>query len=152
VALLKEPKTFAPLRRFSLVVAAASTIALALMAFTPLITFYLLVITAVTPNLAQFVIAGVVAGLFIPALHAIQSWLRGLLMVVKTTGSIYWGMGLNLIVTVAVLAGGVILHTPGAPAAAVALSLGMVVEIIYLWWRTRPVESRYTLTPELAVT
>lgn len=152
VALLKGPETFAPLRRFSLLVASGATLALSLMLFTPLITFYLLIVTAVTANLAQFIIAGAMAGLFLPALHAAQSWLRGILLVVKITGSIYWGMGVNLLVTALTLAAGVALRSPGAPAAAVALSLGMLAEIIYLWWRIRPVQGRFQLAPAAGAT
>jgi len=147
VALLKGSKPYAPLRRFSLVVAAGATLALAVMLFTPLITFYLLIVTAVTVNLAQFIMAGAMVGLFLPALQALQSWFRGVLLVVKFTGSIYWGMGVNLLVTAIALVGGILWQAPGAPAAAVALSLGMLAEIIYLWWRTRPVQTRFQLAP-----
>lgn len=142
IALLKGPETLTPLRRFCLRIAASSTLALAVTVFTPLITLYLLYITGVTPELAEFIIPGVVMGLFIPGLHAMQSWYRGVLMVAKATGEVYWGMGLNLVVTGLVLIVGVSWQASGAPAAALALSIGMGAEAIYLWWRVKPVQAR----------
>jgi len=147
VALFKGAESLQPLRRFCMGVAVGSSLGLAVMVFTPIITFYLLYITAITPELARFVVTGVTAGLFLPSLHATQSWLRGILMVAKATDDIYWGMGVNLIVTGIVLVAGVFWQAPGAPAGAVALSLGMVAEALFLWWRVRPVQARFQLSP-----
>jgi len=64
-------------------------------------------------------------------------------MVVKTTKHIYWGMGVNLVATGLALVPGVWWHAPGAPGAAVALSVGMLVEILYLGWRVKPVQNKF---------
>lgn len=149
VALYKGPQTLPPLRKFSLRVSVASSLLLGLVVFSPLISFYLLYVTGVTPDLTQFIIPGAMVGLCLPVLHGVQSWLRGVLMVAKTTGDIYWGMGVNLIVTGLVLIGGVWQQTPGAAAAAVALTAGMVAEAIYLWWRVKPAQTRLQLIAEL---
>jgi len=142
IALFKKPAHYYPLRRFCLAVAAGSSLAIALVVFSPLIMLYLLYVTAVSTELVTFIVPGVIAGLLIPALHALQSWLRGVLMVAKITGDIYWGMGVNLLATGLGLGTGILWQAPGAPTAAVALSLGMVAEIIYLWWRVKPAQAR----------
>ena len=68
-------------------------------------------------------------------------------MVTKTTADVYWGMGVNLAATALVLFLGVVLEVPGAPAAAVALSVGMLAEIIFLRWRVKPWAARFRLAP-----
>jgi hypothetical protein len=143
VALLKNLHDFIQLQRFSWWVAGAASLVLGVVAATPLMDFYLLDITGITPRLAQFVVAGVIAGLFLPALHAIQSWQRGLLMVIKNTKHIYWGMGINLIATGLALTFGVWWQAPGAPGAAIALSVGILAEIAYLGRRVKPVRNEF---------
>ncbi|MEW5956646.1 MAG: hypothetical protein AB1801_02900, partial [Chloroflexota bacterium] len=150
IALYRGPDSLVRLRRFCLGVAAASSLVLALIAFTPLLRLYLLDITGVTPDLAGFIIPGVVVGLLTPALQGVQSWQRGVLMTGYATGDVYWGMGLNLLVTAAGISLGVWGQTPGVPAAATALTGGMVVEMLFLAWRVRPVQARLQLTPEPA--
>jgi ABC-type uncharacterized transport system permease subunit len=109
-------------------------------------------VTGVTPELARYIVPGVMVGVFIPALHAIENWLRGVLMMGKATGDIYWGMGLNLLVTALVLGIGVLWQASGVPAAAMALTAGMIAEAIYLLWRARPVQAQLqTASGPLAV-
>jgi hypothetical protein len=151
VALLDGPETFVQLRRFSQGVAMGASLALTLMVFTPLVNYFLLDLTGVTLELTYFIIPGVAAGLTLPALQAIQSWQRGLLMVARTTADIYWGMGINLLATGLVLSVGIMQGAPGAPAAAIALSLGLVAEIMFLWWRVRPLKAQYQLAAEPVV-
>lgn len=146
IALLKKSTDLSPLRRFCRLVAAGSSAALALVAFTPLLTLYLLYVTGVTPELAVFILPGVMFGLLVPALQAIQSWQRGVLMAGHVTGQVYWGMGLNLVVTVLVIGLGVWQQTVGAPTAAIALTAGMAAELAYLYWRVRPVQARLQLS------
>ncbi len=147
VALFKGEKTLSPLRQFCMVVSSGSSVGLAATVFTPLISLYLFYVTAVTPELARFIIPGATAGLFIPVLQGVQSWFRGVLMVAKVTGDIYWGMGINLMATGGALWAGVLWQAPGAPVAAVALSVGMVVEMLFLWWRVQPVQARFKVAP-----
>jgi hypothetical protein len=141
IALLDGPKTIAPLRKFCLRVATGTSLALALTVLTPLLTLYLLYVLGVTPELIQFIIPGAVMGVLIPGLQAIQSWFRGVLMTGKVTSDIYWGMGINLgVVTLAVILG-VLWQAPGVPVAAVALSMGLIMETIFLWRRVQPVQA-----------
>ncbi len=147
IALLKKSEDLSPLRRFCMLVAGGSSAALALVTITPLLLWYLLYITGVPSDLAAFIVPGAIVGLSIPALQAIQSWQRGVLMTAKATGHVYWGMGINLFVTALVVSLGVLWQLPGVPVAAAALTVGMIAEMIYLGWRVRPVQARLQLIP-----
>lgn len=142
IALLHQSEALAPLRRFSFRVAMAASFALGVVAFSPALVVYLRYITSISNELIQVVIPGVLFGLALPALNAVQSWYRGVLMVGNSTGDVYRGMGLNLLATAVPLVVGVSLQTPGAPTAAIALTVGMVIEALYLWWRVRPLQLR----------
>jgi hypothetical protein len=146
IALLKSPPNFLPLRKFSWLVAGGSTLVMALFVFTPLIGVYLLAVIRVSPELVVFILPGVIAGLLIPALHTGQSWFRGLLMAAKETDNIYWGMGVNLVFTALVLGIGVFFQAPGAPTAAIALSVGTVAEIVFLRLKIGPVQAAYQIS------
>jgi hypothetical protein len=121
---------------------------MALMVFTPLLPLYLFQVTGISPELGPFIIPGVVLGVFIPALHSIQCWFRGVLMLVKATGDVYWGMGFNLVVTTLALLLGIWRQAPGTSTAAIAFTLGMLAETLYLWWRVHPVQARLRLAPQ----
>jgi hypothetical protein len=135
-------ETLGPLRRFSLSVAAGAVLVLALVAFTPLAYFYLDEIAAVSRELAGFVVPGLQAALLLPGLTAVQSWLRALLMTGDATSSIYQAMGLNLALTLAALALGVVLKAPGVQMAAVVLTVAMLAELAFLGNHTRRVMAR----------
>lgn len=148
IALLKTPEDILPLRRFCLRVAIGSTLAMGLMAYTPLLVLYLLYITGIAPELVPFIIPGMMLGVLIPFLNSLQSWFRGVLMLVKATGDVYWGMGLNLVITTLVLFLGMWGQMPGTATATVAFTLGMLIETLYLWWRVTPVQTHLRLTLE----
>jgi hypothetical protein len=137
IALTDGPATFAPLRRFSLNVALGAVALLGLIAFTPVIDYYLHEIAGVSSELASFIVPGLQAALLLPGLTALQSWLRALLMKGDATTSIYQAMGLNLVIAAIALIGGVLLNAPGIQMAAVALSLAMLAELAFLGWRTQ---------------
>jgi O-antigen/teichoic acid export membrane protein len=73
-----------------------------------------------------------ILGLPLPYINSIHSWFRGLLMSARRTRVIYWGMGLNLGLMAALIIIGVILHTPGAGTAVMALTLSFLAELFYL--------------------
>jgi hypothetical protein len=137
IALSNGATTFVALRRFSLYVAIGAVLLLALIAFTPLIDLYLGEIAGISPELARFVIPGLRAALLLPGLTALQSWLRALLMKEEATTSIYQAMGLNLVFTAVILVLGVMLGAPGIQMAALALTVAMLAELVFLDKRTR---------------
>jgi hypothetical protein len=132
IALMRGPSTVAPLRRFTLILAAAVVALLTLFAISPLLDIYLGRALAVPDALVPYVLPGLLAGLLIPSMQAIQSWYRGVLMTARATQHVYWGMGIALVTTGALVFGAVVAGTPGVVSAALALTVGMIFESVYL--------------------
>ena len=137
IALSKKPDMFPLIRQFSFRMAGALLLIMALIVFTPLVGFYIFVVQDMTPAVGDLALAAVRLFLFFPALAAITSWLRGLLINNKATRSINMGMAINLGVTAVILIAGVAAQLPGLPTAAVALNLASVAENIYLGRRAQ---------------
>lgn len=137
IALSDGPGTLRPLRRFAANVAIGSILALAFIAFTPLVDIYLTDFAGISSELAGFIVPGVRAALLIPGLTTLQSWLRALLMKGEATTSIYQAMGVNLLVTALALIAGVVLNAPGIRMAAVALTVAMLAELVFLRQRAK---------------
>ncbi|MEW5987759.1 MAG: hypothetical protein AB1791_14085 [Chloroflexota bacterium] len=128
--------TWRPIRRFSLSLTAASTLLMALLVFTPLLNLYLYGVQDVTPEVGALARSGLLLFLLLPGLAVLTSWLRGLLIKGRATQWVNLGMVVNLLVTIAVLAGGMVGGWPGVNTAAVALVVAAAVELAYLWWHT----------------
>jgi hypothetical protein len=60
----------------------------------------------------------------------------------EATTCIYQAMGINLVVTAAILVAGVVLEAPGIQMAAISLTVAMLAELAYLGLRTQPVLAR----------
>jgi hypothetical protein len=137
IALSKKPDMFQSLRQFSLRMAGGLLILMALVVFTPIAGFYIFVVQDMTAVVGNLAMDAVRLFLFFPALAAITSWLRGLLINNKATRPINMGMAINLGITAVILIIGVAARFPGLPTAAVALNLASAVENIYLAWRAQ---------------
>lgn len=132
IAQAGDSRSFRPLRDFTLIVAATTSFVAALLAWTPLLDWYLGSVISLRPNLHDLVRFGLQIGCLLPALTALTSWQRGLLVAAKTTSSVYRGMGLNLLVNMTALIVGVMFQLPGILVAASALFLAIVAEFVYL--------------------
>lgn len=110
----------------------ASSIAMLLLAVTPLLDLYLLYVAGLPTDLSRYVIPGMLLGLALPFINSIHSWLRGLLVAARATSAVYWGMGLNLAVTAALVIAGVFCHAPGTATAVIALTAAFTSEIYYM--------------------
>ena len=139
IALSKKPDMFRPLRAFSFKMAGALVLLMALIVFTPIVGFYIFVVQDMTPAVGELVQVSVRLFLFFPALAAITSWLRGLLINDKATKPINMGMAINLGVTAVILIIGLASQLPGLPTAAIALNLASLIENIYLALRAKRV-------------
>jgi len=135
IALSDGLPTFPSLRRFSVLMAGGLTVWMAFLIFSPLADFYIFTVQDMTAETGSLVINALPLFLFFPAMAAITSWLRGLLIKNRTTTAVNWGMGLNLSTTAVVLAIGLSLRSDGLATAAVALNLAALLELIYLGWR-----------------
>jgi hypothetical protein len=129
--------TFGPLRRFSLTLGAAVTVVMAIFVFTPAAGLYIFGVQDMTPAVGQMALSSLGLFLLLPGLTVLVSWLRGLLIQSRHTRYVNVGMVVNLGITAVVLLLGVASQWPGRPAAALAMNLALLSEVIYLAWRTR---------------
>lgn len=139
IALTKGPDTYGPIRRFSLALAGASLLGMAILVFSPLLPFYLFTVQDAQPTVASLARHGATLFLIYPALFVLLSWLRGLLINAHATKAVNTGMAINLFVTVIILLVGIALRMHGITVAAVALNVAQIAELLFLLWRTQHV-------------
>ena len=132
IALISRRRLQEAVRSFSLRIGAACTAAMVLVVATPLIDLYISRVAGLPASLSRYVLPATLLGVGLPFMNSIHSWLRGLLLAAHCTNTIYWGMGLNLVVTAVVVVGGVLLQARGAETAVIALTAALVAEIYYL--------------------
>ncbi|VAW37019.1 hypothetical protein MNBD_CHLOROFLEXI01-3176, partial [hydrothermal vent metagenome] len=135
IALSKKPNMFLPLRKFSFRLTGGLIVLMLLLVFTPAVGFYIFVVQDMTEVVGNLALSSVKLFIFYPALAAMTSWLRGLLINAQDTKDINVGMGINLTITAVVLIIGVVNKLPGLPTAAIALNLASAAEVVYLGWR-----------------
>lgn len=131
IAQAADQRAHRPLRDFTLIVAATTSLAALLLAFTPALDLYLRTVISLDPQLWSYVRGGLQVLLLLPGLTALTSWLRGLLVAAGTTSNVYRGMGVNLVVNGTLLLG-VALQLPGILVAAVSLIVASAAEYLYL--------------------
>lgn len=139
IALTKEDDTYGPVRGFALRLAGISILVMALLIFTPLLTFYLLRVQDADPGVSELARSGIRLMLLLPAVTTLVSWLRGLLINKRATTSVNGGMFVNLGVTAAVLVTGLLLRASGVGTAVIALNLAAAAELLFLLWRAQGV-------------
>ncbi|MDX1613867.1 MAG: hypothetical protein R3300_06115, partial [Candidatus Promineifilaceae bacterium] len=135
IALSEGRQTFAPLRRFTLTVFTVTTLAMIAFVFTPVAAGYLYGVQDLTTAVGELARSGLFFAFLLPGVTVLVSWVRGLLIHARATGPVNSGMIVNVIITAAVLAMGMLLRWPGIVAAVLALTLATAVEFVYLWWR-----------------
>jgi hypothetical protein len=132
IAQAADQRAQQPLRDFTRIVAAATSLAALLLAFTPALDLYLRAVISLDPQLWSYVRSGLQILLLLPGLTALTSWLRGLLVAAGTTSNVYRGMGVNLVVNGTLLLLGVALQLPGILVAAISLIVASAAEYLYL--------------------
>jgi hypothetical protein len=138
IALVSERRLKSAVRVFCRRIGAACSLAMLILAATPLSGLYLRYVAGLPSSLSKFVMPAVVFALVLPFINSIHSWLRGLLMAAHSTKVIYWGMGLNLAATALLIFLGALLKAPGAQAAVVAFTAAFLLEIAFLYKAGRP--------------
>jgi hypothetical protein len=137
VAVMKQSDAPNELKRFTWAIALSTSAALALLSFTPLTHFYLQKVIQLRSELFPYVESGLRWCLLIPALTAFGFWARGILVAVGATSSVYWGMGVNLIVNSMLLGIGVMLHLPSMALSAGAFTCAATTEYFFLMHQSR---------------
>jgi hypothetical protein len=135
IALQRGHDTQTALRRFCINVGLVTSGALLILAVTPLGHFYLTNLIGLKTDLAELALPGVLLGIAIPFIMAIQSFWRGLLMGRKSTTAVYIAMMINLLTLALALIGGVMFRAPGVQLAIVALTLSLITEGAFLAWQ-----------------
>lgn len=134
ISLSEDEGAVHALRRYTWTLGIGLTAALAILLYTPIIDWYMGTVLEVPENLQHMVTLGVQAGLFIPLMTTLQSYLRGLLMRSDTTAPIYGSMMLSFCLTALFMWLGVrFTGLEGVVVGATALSLGYIGEIVLLW-------------------
>jgi progressive ankylosis protein len=142
VALAQQQGVAGALRRFTLGFTALITALTALLVWTPLLDAYLYGVAGVPPGVGVVVAQGMQLALLVPGLTALASWLRGVQVARGATSDVNWAMGLNVLVSMLILGSGLALRAPGIPLAALALTLALVAETCFLYWRAFVADTR----------
>jgi hypothetical protein len=140
VALLDEPGSSTNLRRFSTWLAGIMTLALLVLAATPLSRFWLQTLSALPPELATLGQRGIWLALPQPALAVYQSWYQGAILHGKQTRGISEAVvvylaSMAILLIVSVIWGRFV----GLNAVLTAISISLALQTVWLWIRSRPV-------------
>jgi hypothetical protein len=126
----------APLARFARRLAAASTAALAALAFTPLAAVWLRGVAGLDASLAALARAPLAILVAMPALEVLLSWQRSLLVVDHRTSLVTAGTAVEIACIVAALSLGTgALGLVGVVAAALAILIARTAQNLFLSWR-----------------
>lgn len=140
VALLDTPGSSKSLFRFAVILSAGTTVALLLIAATPLSKFWFNQISALKPELAQLAQNGIWFALPLPALSVMQSWFQGTILYGRKTKGITESVIIYLLTSAIILGIGVWLASVvGLYFGLMALTLSVATQTIWLWFRSRPV-------------
>ena len=140
VALLDEPGTYANLRRFTALLAIATTVLLLLIAATPFSALWFTRISALSPHLADLARNAVWIALPLPALSVLQSWYQGAILHGRRTGGITESVGIFLLTSGVILAAGVAWgRMTGLYVGLAAIGISTLAQTVWLWYRSLPV-------------
>jgi hypothetical protein len=140
VALLDEPLSTKPLRRFTMLLSIGTTGTLFVIAATPLSRLWLENFSGLSPELATLARNGLWFGILLPCLNSIQSWYQGALLNSGKTRGISEAVAIFLFTTGMALLGGVTWgRTTGLYVGLGAFSFGMLIQTFWLWVRSRSV-------------
>ncbi len=138
VALLDAPAARPALRRFTLLLALATTAMLLLLAATPLSQFWFQGLSALPPNLADMARFGLWVALPMPALSALQSWYQGAILHSRRTRGITESVAIFLATSAAVLFAGVAWGAlTGLYVGLTGMVIATLAQTVWLWWRAR---------------
>jgi hypothetical protein len=144
VATMDTPGAVPKLRRFTLYLAAATTLLLLLVTATPLARIWVADLSALSADLATIALPGLWLMLPSPALIAMQSWYQGTILNSRRTRAITEAIVIFLATCGAVLGIGVIRGKgTGLYVGLAAYTLARIAQTVWLWLRSRqPMRAR----------
>ncbi|MFA5551687.1 MAG: hypothetical protein WDA03_08720 [Trueperaceae bacterium] len=133
VALLDRPGALSALRRFTVLLALGQLAVTALVAFTPAARFWFADVSGLAPTLTVLATVGFAWAVLWPSLDAFRNLVQGVAVYTRRTGAISWSMVVFLVVTAAILIGGVVTQRfPALPVAMVAFVLATAAQVGWL--------------------
>lgn len=137
LALIDEPGSMERLRRFALLVAAATSAGLLVLLVPVVGGLWFRGVTGLSENLATIAQRSLWFALPLPALSVLQSWLQGMIVHGRSTRSITEAVGLSLLAMTAVLVSGVALGgITGLYVGVAALMVGDTLRTGWLFLRS----------------
>jgi len=138
VALIDRHGSTATLRSVAQALGSATSIALMLVAVTPLSRGWFGGVMGLSPDLTALARAAVLFALPLPAFSVAQSWYQGIILHGRRTRSVTEAVVIYFAVSTAVLATGIALgNAPGIYYGVAAMSSGELVRTAWLAWRSR---------------
>jgi len=139
VSVMDTPNSYKSLRQFTCILTAVSTVIILALSATPLAEFWFLRISALPPALVTLAKTGLWLAVLMPALNTLQSWYQGTILYSRKTGGITESVVVFIVAISIVLTVGVALDKYiGLYVGIVAFGLGMIIQTIWLWHRSRP--------------
>ena len=130
VTLLDQPGSSPPLKRFTWLLAGTTSLAMLVIAATPLAGWWFGQVSGLKPLLSQMATTSLWFFLVSPACSALQSWFQGVLLNSRSTRVITESVAIFLVVCVSMLALGVAWgRYPGLYVGAAASTLAMLAQI-----------------------
>ena len=140
IALLDEPRSARGLRRFMVVLTGVVTVLLLIVVTTPLSTIWFERVTGLPTELAVFSRRALWVALLMPGMNVLQSWYQGLLVYSRRTRGVTEAVAIYLVTSSAILVGGAVWdRIAGLYVALGAVSVGRLIQTVWLWYRSRPV-------------
>jgi hypothetical protein len=140
VSLLDEKKSYKNLRRFTTILASCTTLIILLISTTQLSEFWFRNISALSSGLVDLATKGLLLALLIPGTNTLQSWYQGAILTRKVTRGITEAVVVFIITISIILWIGVKWSTvSGLFIAVIAISIGMALQTLWLWFRSRPI-------------
>jgi hypothetical protein len=140
VALLDERNSYTSLRRFANLLAGATTTSLLVLVVTPLSLLWFGWVSALEPDLAYLARQSLWIAIAMPAIAVFQSWYQGAIVFGRRTRGITEAVVIYLVCILIISWAGVIWgRTTGLYIGLAAMSISMLAQTAWLWYRSCPV-------------